>query len=780
MADSFDTPTTRKPLHESNGGVSLTSLAIEDTSTPAHESTGRPVWTGPKPDSSLTDESFTNRQGRDSPAAKQLSGSAAAFQPGVDKPTPISMLNRDSTADDGRPTIVKSSAAALESSGKKSPTGAIGSGSRQSSPKTRDTFTTDTGPGVPFKGAHYLKLDQIPVASFDRVFKIFTDEYNWKSKMISHFAPEVGQGQSSKFISIYICFDDVADAAQAISDIEVVPGAQDWVPSYITQTEYAAKLPFDSGIQTSFFDGQVVFAAGFQGILTAVDASYLPGKVRAFAEDFGEILAFDVNAGSDAVDFRIEFTKISVARSALGLVTTAQPFEIEEWSVVARPVQGYPSAFTKPPSTPKKTFNGGREIFCSPTGRTSWSYGENGEFVIEQPMKTIPKVGGSATDRAGFTPAPRERWHSAPTPQTPVAFDGVQYGPRSGSWAGEVAVYRDTEPQCVSTERIANGQDVRTTIMLRNVPNRWTAADLKRILDTCSAGQYDFSYLRIDFEYNTNVGYAFVNFTDPANVIPFVDTYVGKEWVPGSFPRKIAAVSYATVQGYDCLVEKFRNSAIMDEYPGFRPKLWYTKENAPDPSKIGEEKAFPPPNNYSKKQRSHDNAGAIGLWAPRTGHRREGIRRSQYDRGTTRQIQEDAAYYQTGYGGQYIVGNGHGPVGAPPVQFTMPYYGGYTSFGPQVQYDFNGPYATPYFHPAGYPPPGTLVNPASGLRTISKGRLAGRPKNVTVDPSYYGGPVQSPNVPRSFNGEDSQYNGSYSNDARNYQHGAGHQYSPQY
>ncbi|EME80576.1 uncharacterized protein MYCFIDRAFT_78275 [Pseudocercospora fijiensis CIRAD86] len=69
---------------------------------------------------------------------------------------------------------------------------------------------------------------------------------------------------------------------------------------------------------------------------------------------------------------------------------------------------------------------------------------------------------------------------------------------------------------------------------------------------------------RIDFQYNTNVGYAFVNFTDPEAIIDFVNNFVNKEWQVGYHPRKIAQVSYATVQGIDSLIEKFRNSAIID------------------------------------------------------------------------------------------------------------------------------------------------------------------------------------------------------------------------
>ncbi|TAQ90445.1 hypothetical protein B7494_g1292 [Chlorociboria aeruginascens] len=66
----------------------------------------------------------------------------------------------------------------------------------------------------------------------------------------------------------------------------------------------------------------------------------------------------------------------------------------------------------------------------------------------------------------------------------------------------------------VDINRIRQGIDVRTTVMLRNIPNKVDQAMLKSIVDESSHGKYDFMYLRIDFSNNCNVGYAFINFTD--------------------------------------------------------------------------------------------------------------------------------------------------------------------------------------------------------------------------------------------------------------------------
>ncbi|RMD41465.1 hypothetical protein DV735_g3673, partial [Chaetothyriales sp. CBS 134920] len=163
----------------------------------------------------------------------------------------------------------------------------------------------------------------------------------------------------------------------------------------------------------------------------------------------------------------------------------------------------------------------------------------------------------------------------------------------------------------IDVQRIELGLDVRTTVMLRNIPNRVTSLTLKEILDETSHGTYDFMYLRIDFANNCNVGYAFINFVDPLAIIPFAEAHQGKRW--NAFNSdKIAEISYATIQGRENLIEKFRNSSVMLEHPDFRPKLFYTGHGAG----AGQEEPFPGPNNLQKMRRSVENAEHVGLYRP--------------------------------------------------------------------------------------------------------------------------------------------------------------------
>ncbi|KAI1501302.1 RNA recognition motif 2-domain-containing protein [Biscogniauxia marginata] len=236
------------------------------------------------------------------------------------------------------------------------------------------------------------------------------------------------------------------------------------------------------------------------------------------------------------------------------------------------------------------------------------------------------------------------------TPQefvTPRQFQGYQ-GRRQNAMRVSRSPYNHQQPNYhnhVDVNRIREGTDVRTTIMLRNIPNKVDQAMLKRIVDESSWGKYDFMYLRIDFANDCNVGYAFINFVDPLDIIDFVKARANQRW--NCFKSdKVAEISYATIQGKDCLVQKFRNSSVMLEASHYRPKLYYTL-NGPCPDLAGSEEAFPEPDNQSKMKRSCENAEHVGLFTPNAGQHfrdEQRRRRSQFDRGTRLAEMEEYDY----------------------------------------------------------------------------------------------------------------------------------------
>lgn len=179
-------------------------------------------------------------------------------------------------------------------------------------------------------------------------------------------------------------------------------------------------------------------------------------------------------------------------------------------------------------------------------------------------------------------------------------------------------------PNNIDVKRIYSGLDVRTTIMLRNLPNRLSHVDLYEHLAAACPGEFDFLYVRIDFSNGCNVGYGFVNMISPQSVIGFVESFRGFRW-PGS--EKIAEVSYATQQGREALINRFRNSSVMTQPETHRPKLYFPLGTP----QAGLEEPFPKPDNLAKLHRSQQNADAEGLYETRgrrgvaAGRRRAGM-----------------------------------------------------------------------------------------------------------------------------------------------------------
>ncbi|EPS66654.1 hypothetical protein M569_08122, partial [Genlisea aurea] len=110
-----------------------------------------------------------------------------------------------------------------------------------------------------------------------------------------------------------------------------------------------------------------------------------------------------------------------------------------------------------------------------------------------------------------------------------------------------------TESNCCS--------DRRTTVMIKNIPNKYSQKLLLNMLDNhcihCNeqlAGgddqplsSYDFVYLPIDFINKCNVGYGFVNMTSPQATLRLYKAFHHQNWEVFN-SRKICEVTYARLQ----------------------------------------------------------------------------------------------------------------------------------------------------------------------------------------------------------------------------------------
>lgn len=103
-----------------------------------------------------------------------------------------------------------------------------------------------------------------------------------------------------------------------------------------------------------------------------------------------------------------------------------------------------------------------------------------------------------------------------------------------------------------------------TTMMIRNIPNRYTQRELIRELETLGfGGTFDFLYVPIDKGTMCNVGYAFVNFIDHNQAARCMTVFDNYSFAKHRKARgKIATVSVAHIQGLEANIRHYENAAV--------------------------------------------------------------------------------------------------------------------------------------------------------------------------------------------------------------------------
>lgn len=122
-------------------------------------------------------------------------------------------------------------------------------------------------------------------------------------------------------------------------------------------------------------------------------------------------------------------------------------------------------------------------------------------------------------------------------------------------------------------ERVRTGKDKRTTLMIKNIPNKYTQHMLLARIEEEFKGTFDFFYLPIDFKNQCNVGYGFINMTSTDHIIPFVEHVHEQKWDKFN-SDKVCCVTYARIQGRHALINHFQNSSLMLEETKHQPLLF--------------------------------------------------------------------------------------------------------------------------------------------------------------------------------------------------------------
>ena len=124
-------------------------------------------------------------------------------------------------------------------------------------------------------------------------------------------------------------------------------------------------------------------------------------------------------------------------------------------------------------------------------------------------------------------------------------------------------------------------RDLRTTLMIKNIPNKYTISSFLDEINTYFKFTYDIFYLPIDYVNRCNLGFAFINFVEPFHIILFYELYRGKKWKKFN-SDKICELLYAKFQGKKELISHFEKGKVLSfESEEKRPLILTTPDPLP-------------------------------------------------------------------------------------------------------------------------------------------------------------------------------------------------------
>lgn len=121
---------------------------------------------------------------------------------------------------------------------------------------------------------------------------------------------------------------------------------------------------------------------------------------------------------------------------------------------------------------------------------------------------------------------------------------------------------KDEEKNKIIIDNILYMKDKRTTLMIKNIPNKYTISTFLDEINVEFQNKYDIFYLPIDYGNKCNLGFAFINFVDPLHIINFYDMYRGKKWKRFN-SEKICELVYAKIQGKKELISHFEKGKVL-------------------------------------------------------------------------------------------------------------------------------------------------------------------------------------------------------------------------
>jgi hypothetical protein len=113
----------------------------------------------------------------------------------------------------------------------------------------------------------------------------------------------------------------------------------------------------------------------------------------------------------------------------------------------------------------------------------------------------------------------------------------------------------------VDIKKVICLEDRRTTVMIKNIPNKFNRDMLLNIIDKNFKGAYDIFILPTDVNRYKNFGYSFINFTCSYYIPNFYYLFNGKKW-SNTNSQKMCEITYSKIQGRNNLLQHYSNKII--------------------------------------------------------------------------------------------------------------------------------------------------------------------------------------------------------------------------
>ena len=137
----------------------------------------------------------------------------------------------------------------------------------------------------------------------------------------------------------------------------------------------------------------------------------------------------------------------------------------------------------------------------------------------------------------------------------------------------------DSPKNIINLNNILTLKDKRTTVMIRNIPNKYNLNLLLNEINNKFSRKFDVLYLPLDVINNSNLGFGFINFTNPIHIFYFFSEFNNKKWNHFNSEKRCQLV-YSKTQSKKGLIKYIKRKNSINNFSNKNPNCFYIKNNS--------------------------------------------------------------------------------------------------------------------------------------------------------------------------------------------------------